>query len=315
MLSTAKEFTKEKISEIRSNLTNVLKNSEHKDSICIVVTGSYARQEASAESDLDWYIIFDKDRDVATTLASEIAKIGELIRKIIPNQPGSTGTFGADAIVKFGEMQTNLGGDKDTNQNLTRRMLFLLEGNWLYNKKLFKNYQEELLKKYIKENDSDRNIPRFLLNEIIRYYRTITTDFEFKVTEKNQGWGLRNIKLKFSRKLLYFSGILAVAELEWLSYEKRITKAIELFSLPPLQRIENIIGGEQVFAKYQTFLEKISNADNREALDSVSKDERDKSELYVELNKLSQDFSKDLHALIKARYPEGKHSLQHALVF
>lgn len=315
MLKKAKIFTKTKLLEIRTELEKILSASSYKESICIVVTGSYGRQEASEESDLDWYIIFDKDRDATEVLASEITAIDELIHRLIPNQPGSTGTFGAEAIVKFADMQTNLGGDKDTNQNLTRRMLFLLEGNWLYNETLFKSYQKELIEKYIKETDSDNNLPRFLLNDIIRYYRTITTDFEYKVTEKKEGWGLRNIKLKFSRKLLYFSGILAVAELENLNYENRINKAIELFSKPPLERIQFITNKEQVFAKYQTFLEEISSAENRVQLEAISKDERYTSKLYIKLNTLSQEFSKDLHNLIKARYPESVHSLQHSLVF
>lgn len=314
MLKRAKNFTHKKLDSLRKDLNSTLESSGYKNDICIVITGSYGRQEASSESDLDWYIIFDKDRDVATTLESEITAIDNLICKHIPNQPGSTATFGANAIVKFSDMQSNLGGAKDKNEDLTRRMLFLLEGNWLYNDSLFKSYQEELLKKYIKESDS-KKLPRFLLNDIIRYYRTITTDFEFKVSEKNQGWGLRNIKLKFSRKLLYFSGILAVAELDDLNYQDRIAKAVELFSLTPLERIEHITENIEVFAKYDTFLEKISNAANRQELDTVKKNERYNSELYFELNELSQAFSKDLQELIKTRYPENTHSLQHALVF
>lgn len=311
MLQTARDFTEEKMLEIRAGLEIALANSDYKNDICIVVTGSYGRQEASNESDLDWYIIFDKDRD-AETIAVEIDSIKAVIQKIVLNEHGDTGTFGA--IAKFSEMQSNIGGENDTNQTLTRRMLFLLEGDWLYNKDAFENYRKELLLKYIKESDAVNSVPRFLLNDIIRYYRTIATDFEYKVSEKNKDWGLRNIKLKFSRKLIYFSGVLAVAELYRLEYQNRIERAVSLFSTPPIARIKNIASDTTAIAKYEKFLEKISSSENRDLLKGVTKETRKESELYQELNELSLEFSNYLHNLIKERYPED-HPLQHDLVF
>ncbi len=313
-LTEAKKFTEDKLQEIRNKIDAVLEESDYKEHICIVVTGSYGRREASTESDLDWYIIFDKDRDAHDTIADEINNIEKVILEAIPNKHGDSGTFGSDAIVKFSEMQQNIGGSNDTNQSMTRRMLFLLEGTWLYNEKAFSEYRKDLLSKYIKETDSN-SIPLFLLNDIIRYYRTITTDFEYKVAEGGKDWGLRNIKLKFSRKLLYFSGVIAVAELYDLEHEPRLTKANELFSKSPLSRIQEICNKPNLMSEYNDFLDKISSNEDRQKLEAVTKENRMESELYCELDELSKCFSENLHKKIKKLFPEESHPIQHALVF
>jgi len=54
-------------------------------------------------------------------------------------------------------------------------------------------------------DDSMSETSRFLLHDLIRYYRTICVDFEYKTYENGKPWGDRNIKIQFSRKFLYFS--------------------------------------------------------------------------------------------------------------
>lgn len=310
-LADAKKFTVNTLQKLRDGLTDALAKSPYKNDICVVATGSYGRNEASIESDIDWYIVFDKDRDVMETIPEEVANIKVVINNLVPNSPGDTGTF--DVAIKFSDMQRNIGGDQDTNQTLTRRMLFLLEGTWLFNKESFKGYRKNLLEKYIKPTDVENNVPRFLLNDIIRYYRTITTDFEYKVTEANKEWGLRNIKLKFSRKLLYFSGVIAVAELYNLDYEKRINKAQELFSLPPLERLETLIEENLNLNPYESFLKEISSAATRKALNSVTKENRKESSSYTKLNILADDFSESLIKALKNKH-QASHPIHQALI-
>ena len=45
-------FTAEKLPIIRAELLEKLAHSQYKDKMCIIVTGSYGRYEASSESDM-----------------------------------------------------------------------------------------------------------------------------------------------------------------------------------------------------------------------------------------------------------------------
>lgn len=319
-LSEARKFTDDKLRTIRQELKAALADSQYNDEITLIATGSYGRGEASEESDLDWFLIFDKDLDPAETIPTEIDRIVEVIARNIAKDPGDSQTFGENALVKFSDMQSNIGGKNDTNETLTRRLLFLLEGTWLYGENRFKSYRLKLLEKYIKPDASQEQLPYFFLNDIIRYYRTMATDFEYKVVEGGKEWGLRNIKLRFSRKLLYFGGVIAVAELTGLSHEKKLQRAEELFNQNTLERLESVSTGpckkaaEAALQLYAQFLEQLSRPEVRTALSECAKESRTDCSEYVELRDVSERFSKELHDWLQVKYSPD-HQIHHALVF
>lgn len=313
-----KQFSASKVAELRGELRQALESSKYADRITVVATGSYGRQQASEQSDLDYYLLFDANVPASEAIPDEMQHIANIVKQTVPHGTGDTGIFGANAVVHFGEMLENIGGLNDTNQLMTRRMLFLLEGDWLFNEGKFKEYQSLLLRKYLREDARSDSVPLFLLNDIIRYYRTILTDFEHKVTAQGKSWGVRNIKLRFSRKLLYFGGIIVAAEMVGKQHQQRLEEASRLFSLPVIDRMKEIGGVQQaqeILKIYDSFLADMADENIRQKLDQIEhRKSRWDSDEYRRLRKQGYDFSKALATWLQHQYG-GDHPIHQALVF
>ena len=302
---TQQKFSNRKVETLRERLGAALSESEYADRLTVVVTGSYGRREASQHSDLDYYMFFDADMPPREEIPEQLEAIEKIVSDEVPALTGDTNTFGSDAVIHFSNMLEPIGGQEDTNQSMTRRMLFLLEGDWLYNGPKFSGYRKRLLRRYIREDARPEAVPLFLLNDIIRYYRTITTDLEQKVAEQQKPWGLRDIKLRFSRKLLYFGGIIVAAELVDKTHQERLDEADRLFSMPVISRIKALSDTRhtnEILRIYDLFLAEIAQESVRDALKTVKREDRRDSQEYNRLRDLSFDFARALSDWLSERY-------------
>lgn len=293
------KFTSGKIATARRILQKELAASSLKGRYCIVAVGSYGRYEASIESDLDIYIIYVK------SVSKETIKAVRRVIKAMTKAANIKMSKGFKSI-SIEEMHKNIGGKNDTNPLITNRILFLLESECLYGQHFYSSAYRKILKKYL--NDFlkfGKQAPRFLLSDIIRYYRTICVDYEFKITEKNKDWAIRNIKLRFSRKGLYFGGIAILLN----SMNKRdIDKYKYIYKnlrLPFADKISHILLEQQktrehanILSLYADFLAAISEKDTRHHLKKLHKSDRDKDKKFHSLEKMAKDFNDSLRELL-----------------
>jgi hypothetical protein len=121
-IDDAKQYSEQKLAQLREALRDVVPKDE-----MIVINGSYARREASAGSDIDFYILTRGDAAEPKWAEAVRQKIAE----IVPIEPAEGGAFAR--VEPRDTLLRNIGGENDDNQNLTRRMLLLLEGEWLSN--------------------------------------------------------------------------------------------------------------------------------------------------------------------------------------
>lgn len=310
-IETRADFSKEKILNIKNELVSCLVGLG--SDFSVVTTGSFARNEASDKSDLDFFLIHGEPLDSEkTTIIS--GKINDSITPLLKKSVGDSNTFGVHQCID--EMLNNIGGTGDSNENLTRRVLFLLEGRCLWNNDKFSDFRNRLLSTYIKDRASEHHLPKFLLNDVIRYYRTICTDFEYKTYECDKTWGLRNIKLMFSRKLLYFSGVVAIADTCHRTPKEKIKRLSYLFDMTPIERVRHICGeqaSKNLFEMYSEFLEEISNPEVRAKLDAVQQENSSKCEEFRKLKNDGHRFSFELTNMLRKTF-DASHPIHHSLI-
>ncbi|MBL4832144.1 MAG: hypothetical protein JKY55_19970 [Aliivibrio sp.] len=276
----------------------------------IGVNGSYARREVTSGSDIDlFFLAIGDDTEQIVSFKNQFTdKLKERGFKM----PADGGVF--EEIHTVNNTIDTIGGLDDKNEHITRRMLLLLEGEWLFNEEKFKNVREELINSYIDKSIRDDQICMFLLNDIIRYWRTICVDFEFKVKDGDKARAIRLIKLRFSRMMLYLAGLLAVGETYKKNREGKLNTLLELFEQPPIKRFQSISGkqGMSVLNIYAEFLTALDDEKIRMQLDIKGEPGMETTE-YKSLHELAHNFRKIVYEFLGAHYKNG-HPMLSALM-
>ena len=250
--------------------------------ICFVVVGSTGRSEALAASDLDLVPIARTDK----ALEEYEEKDAEL-RRLLGETLGVKISKGehltkADTIAQLVERES-IGGDDDNTQNLTRRMLVLTEGRQVASGYELRKVKEDILRAYEGEERSRGRHILSLCNDIARYYRTLCIEYKSKADSDADNWCTRNLKLRHSRKMWYFSNIVLFAKLAECyprgdtEYRSGLLQELEVSPVARLGRaLQDSQGFElgRLLESYAFFLRFMSNQSHRKRLSTVTHEKR-----------------------------------------
>jgi Putative nucleotidyltransferase DUF294 len=274
-LAAARERTAARLGERAALLDGVTIDRN----AAVVLMGSWGRRELTAGSDDDYLVLvrglappggWGAEQETAAKVAERFARD--------PGGFSAPGRQGVFAEVVYGGDLLRVGLDDDTNTNLTRRMLLVLESVAACNASVLAGVRLDVIQDYLSGALRDHRPPRFLLNDLVRYWRTIGVDFVAKDRERGGvGWGLRNAKLRTSRKLLFASGLLPVLRCHELRAEAIAPFLAEQFAMPPTDRIADaflrygaIEQGADALAAYDAFLALMNDDDARAELAAVA---------------------------------------------
>jgi hypothetical protein len=265
----------------------------------VVLMGSWGRREITSESDDDFMVLLaGAPREGARPSIEEVA--GALGGR----PPGPEEIFGRHVLLD--ELRGKIGRDEDTNTNLTRRMLLMLESVAICGDDVHADARRALISGYLEANVKDHRPPRFLLNDVVRYWRSIAVDFESKMrARKGEGWGLRNAKLRLSRKALFAAGLLPVLECYRHPVNNMLDYLDDRMSVPPLDRLADAFvdrgaldPGVRALSAYDEFLAILDDSPRRRELSDLGVADAAESSLFARIAELGREFEAGLLALL-----------------
>ena len=191
--------------------------------ICVYATGSYGRLEGWEESDVDLFFLYDGDKNTAPFPWTTFAQLASCL--ITATEQMGFPPFSGDGkyleVLYVRDMEDVLGSpDDDSTNAFTARMLLLLESQPVYDEQLYAALLERIVGFYYRDfaDHADDFVPGFLINDILRFWRTLTLNYEHhrlklrtlagdELREKKAASALKNYKLKVSRMATCFSMI------------------------------------------------------------------------------------------------------------
>lgn len=291
----ARTLTAERLGRRRAALAGL----PHDRDTAVVLCGSWGRGEVTRSSDDDWWILVDgAARPGVHPLPAAVAAALDEV------PPGGEGLFGSVAFRD--DLRDQIGLAADTNANFSRRMLLVLESVAVTGQPAWSAARRAVLRGYLDERSRDYRPPRFFLNDVVRYWRTITVDFEGKDRSRGpEGWGLRSAKLRTSRKLLFASGLLPILECHRLQAGEMLDALAAEFAAPATDRVaaaflryEAIDLGVRVLAAYDRVLALLDDPDVRAHLATLTDDDAPRSAAFAELRRLADQIQAGLLSLL-----------------
>jgi predicted nucleotidyltransferase len=275
---TRAEFSQARIEELGSLLKPV-EGLLRDEPLCIYATGSYGRLEAGEDSDIDVFFLYEGHPAVQRLSNLTLIRLAACLIEATEEMgfPPFSGDGRYLDVHYLDRMEEVLGSPEDDGLNaFTARMLLLLESRPVYNAERYRRILKAVIGFYYRDfsDHSEYFRPTFLINDILRFWRTLTLNYEHdryqvlqlpedEQPEAKAKSALKNYKLKVSRLATCFSMVLHLASEE---PPVRAHRVFELCALTPRQRFEALrgVGGgktdqciEKLLATYEGFLDQV----------------------------------------------------------
>lgn len=278
------EFSVATLERINERLNRSLEDEE----TSIAVAGSYGRLEASPSSDLDFIILSQHKLEDKRMILDCIKDTTEELGIGLPNPEG---VF--SEVISVTDLVGKIGSRDDTLECVAQRMLLLMETRPIYNERVYLNVTDQILRKYLEYVIQDpKKEALFLMNDLIRYFRSICVNYQFQFWREQEKWTLRNVKLRHSRIVLYAGLLLLILDASKERKDK-FSYISSRIHYTPLEKIALVYAdnGDYSFNKilgiYEVFLRKVTDEKIRNSL-QIDYENRYSNPYYLEL-KVSAD--------------------------
>lgn len=243
----------ERLSLLSKEMQDLLKSKEHQG-ICAYAAGSLGRLESGPASDLDLFLITNKSklaRLEEVRLLASVADINDHL-KFPPLSPDMR----FFRIYDRNELIDHTGKPiDDTENSFTARMLLLLESYPVAGEIVFEEIAKSVAHNYFRDNKGKKDFrPLFLLNDLLRYWRTLCLNYEGTRSDPEKSWRKKNMNLRFCRLATVFSTVVALLALR----PRNVDEFLPLVRQRPFLRLANAIDHSELTdarASFASFLD------------------------------------------------------------
>lgn len=298
-LQTRRDKTESRLQTLKKKLNKAEEVARGK--ACVYLTGSYGRGEASNHSDLDLFIVGRGTKDSRDlTKLDEIlikANLIEATRELKFQEFSGDGEYLNHYTVD--DLVDTLGTqDDDKTNTFTARLLLLLESRPLLEKEVYLDLTSKVIDAYWGDfkGHEKKFLPAFLVNDILRLWRTFCVNYEARTKKKNEtddqkaNRKLKNYKLKHSRLLTCYSALVYLIAVMDERGTVSQNDAKHMVSLSPTERLEwlksqtkfgNKAGQiDAIISLYRTFLKRTDSP--KDKLIEIFKDPKNSEEVFQE---------------------------------
>lgn len=249
-----REYSSARLEELSRSLDDLAPHLDEA-ALCVYATGSYGRLEAWRDSDIDLFFLYGPGPSEGPP--NYLTFIRVAARLVDATQSMGFPPFSGDGkyleTLDVNDMERDLGSPADDRTNtFTARMLLLLESQPVSDPGRYQQLVGRILGFYYHDFEDHKNdfVPGFLLNDILRFWRTLTLNYEHDryeirlLPEEEQERArakssLKNYKLKLSRLATCYSMVIHLAS---ATPPVRREDVVALTRLTPQQRFAELRG-------------------------------------------------------------------------
>jgi len=252
-------------------IRNIVSESLPAEVETIYVCGSMGRMEQLPASDCDLVIVTKDDVDPGSSRGQQIhADLWSQLESLGLIRPKPHGIFSA-TVTCSQLIDPSSRGRVDEDQFVYgKRIQLLLDSQPIAHQNRFRQLQSDVLSRFQRTEDAREEQWLALLNDVIRYWKSLSTRTIWLDDVSRGDWRYLNVKFRHSRNLLIFGLLLLLGEASRRHHSSRDWLRDRL-SLTPLERV-NLVSEftacVPLLEQYAEFLNQMSNRDLVAALKS-----------------------------------------------
>ena len=210
-------------------------------------------------------------KEAAEQGPAAVARLNEILKTLNLQNPNPKGIFSKACTIE--NLIQKAGNADESLELLGKRILLLLECRPVYGDEQFESCIQAVFHHYstLLENEPTKEFV-YLLNDLIRYFRSICVNYQSNFLRESDKWAIRNVKLRHSRLIMYGGLLLLLGEVSRQPAENKLEWLLSHLPLTPLDRMACVYreSGDQNFFRvagfYNVFHAKLSDKNIRAGL-------------------------------------------------